>query len=54
MKNILLILGMICGTAFINAQYVAQDKTVGVNTALPGSTLQIKGSIAGEYTSINR
>lgn len=52
MKNILLILGMICGTAFINAQYVAQDKTVGVNTALPGSTLQIKGSIAGEYTSI--
>ena len=43
---------MICGTAFTNAQYVAQDKTVGVNTALPGSTVQVKGSIAGEYTSI--
>lgn len=52
MKNILLILGMICGTAFTNAQYVAQDKTVGVNTALPGSTIQVKGSIAGEYTNI--
>lgn len=53
MKNILLILGLVCGIAFTNAQYVAQDKTVGVNTALPGSTVQVKGSIAGEYTSIS-